>query len=237
MSCTVSDVIISNSEAGIKAYNINNQDKKKVIYNGVRLERFKLNINKNDIRNKLKVNTKFMVIMVAKMSNNKDYDLFLDVARLISKLRNDVTFVGVGDGPNFEKIKCRIRNEHIINVSLTGKRNNVEELVAVSDIGILFTNNNVHGEGISNSIIEYMASAKPVITTDIVGGSREILVNEEAGFIMERNANVIVEKINRLLDDDNLRKSMGDKGKKIIDAKFTIAQMGNEYLKVYDSFN
>ncbi len=50
---------------------------------------------------------------------------------------------------------------------------------------------------------------------------------------MGRNANSIVEKINQLLDDDNLRKSMGEKGKQIIEDKFNIDRIGKDNLKVY----
>ena len=232
INCYFSDIIISNSKAGIKAYNLSNHPRKIIIYNGVHLERFELNIDKNKTRNEIQVNTPFIVIMVAKMSENKDYDLFLDVAKLISNVRDDVTFIGVGNGPNFKKMQNRIINENIRNVKLTGFRNDVEELIAISDIGVLFT----YSEGISNSIIEYMASSKPVITTDVIGGTREILVNEKIGIIMERNVEQIAEMITQLLGDDNLRKSMGEKGKQIIEDKFNIDRMGKEYLKVYESY-
>ncbi len=232
IDCIFSDIIISNSKAGLRAYNLNNFEKKITIYNGVRLDRFNLKISKNMILNDIRVDTKFMVIMVASFNNNKDYDLFLEVASLTCRLRDDVTFVGVGGGPNLEKMQNKISKEKIHNVILTGKRSDVEDLVAISDIGVLFT----HSEGISNSIIEYMASGKPVITTDILGGSREIIVNNESGFIMERNADSIAMKIKILLEDDNLRKSMGKKGKQIIEKKFNITLMGKEYLKVYNRF-
>ena len=46
-----------------------------------------------------------------------------------------------------------------------GKIANVENIINIFDIGILITNSKVHGEGVSNSIIEYMALGKPVIAT------------------------------------------------------------------------
>jgi glycosyltransferase involved in cell wall biosynthesis len=233
INCFFSDIIISNSKAGFEAYNIIENDKNIIIRNGVRPERFMLNINKQKFLNEFQINAKFIVIMVASMSKYKNYDLFLDVAKIVSKARYDVIFIGVGDGPDFEKVHNRILNENIRNVVLTGSRDNIEELVAISDIGILLT----YSEGISNSIIEYMASGKPVITTDINGGSREIIVNLETGFIMESNAESIAGRINRLLDNDNLRNSMGKKGKKIIEEKFSIDRMGKEYLNVYEIFS
>jgi glycosyltransferase involved in cell wall biosynthesis len=234
INCFFTDLIISNSKAGISAYKANDYEKKEIIYNGVSLERFKLSISKKKIKNEIHVYTRFMVIMVAQMSWRKDFDLFLDVARIVNQARDDVTFVGVGGGPNYEKLQLRRKKENLSNVIITGIRHDVEELIAVSDIGVLFSS---FGEGISNSIIEYMASGKPVITTDTIGGSREIIADTESGFIMDCNPACIAEKINQLLDNDTMRVSMGEKGREIIESRFTIDRMGKDFLKVYNKYN
>lgn len=232
-NCHFSDKILGNSEAGFSAYGIKG-NKKKVIYNGVRLERFNIQINKNEKRSEIKVTTTYMVIMVASISEYKDYDLFLDVAKRMNEIRKDVTFVGVGGGLNYEKIQNRILNEVIYNVVLTGERNDIESIVAVADVVVLFTK---HSEGISNSIIESMALGKPVITTDISGGSSELMIDRETGYIMESNPSLLVDKINLLLNDENLRTSMGEKGKNIIRTRFPIDRMGEEFIELYDTFS
>jgi glycosyltransferase involved in cell wall biosynthesis len=223
-----SDLILGNSEAGFRAYNIHNK-KKRLIYNGVRLERFNLDERKLNIRHELKIQTTNLIIMVASTSKYKDYDLFLDVAKQINLTYKDVTFIGVGDGSEYERLKNRIVNEHINNIILTGKRNDVEGLIAVSDIGVLFSNN----EGISNSIIEYMALGKPVITTDIHGGSSELIEHEISGFIIEPKINNICKIILKLLRDKELMNTLGKKGRHIIENKFTIEKMGNEYINIF----
>ena len=104
-----------------------------------------------------------MVVMVASFSKYKDYDLFVDVAKGIGKIRDDTTFIGIGDGSEWNRIQQRIKDEQINNIVLTGKQKEVERFIAASDIGLLCT----YSEGISNSIIEYMSLGKPVISTDI----------------------------------------------------------------------
>ncbi len=232
ISCSFSDAIISNSEAGLHAFKIKSK-KAKVIYNGVRFERFQQAFNWKEIRNSLGIKTSFVVVMVATFSRFKDYDLFLNVAKEINKSRKDITFLGVGGGPELIRITDRMKNENIENVVLTGRRSDVEQIIAASDVGLLCT----FSEGISNSIIEYMALGKPVIVTDLKGGSKELVINGETGFCTERDILKVVDLINELIDDQVLRNSMGKKGKERITRFFSIKRMGEEFVDLYHNFD
>lgn len=232
-SCYFSDTIISNSQAGLRAFNIDNSDAK-VIYNGVRLERFQQKFNRADVRNELGIRSEYVLIMVASFSKLKNFDLFLDVAKAINEIRNDVTFLGVGDGTEWMRIRDRVNEENIENVILTRRRADIESLINASDIGVLFPNLDLHGEGISNSIIEYMALGKPVIATDIYGGSGEIIIEGETGYCLEPNIQRIIDTINSLLDNVELRVKMEKKGKEIIAEKFSLDAMGHQFESVYE---
>lgn len=232
ISCRFSDAIISNSKAGLHAFNVSS-NKAKVIYNGVRLERFQQVFNSKEIRDSLGIKTTFIVVMVATFSRFKDYDLFLNVAREIYKSRKDITFLGVGGGPDLIRIKNRIDNENIENVVLTGRRSDIEQIIAASDIGLLCT----FSEGISNSIIEYMALGKPVIVTDLNGGSKELVINGETGFCTERDNFKVVDLINKLIEDHDLRNLMGNRGKERIMRGFSIKRMGEEFVDLYHNFD
>lgn len=230
------DIILGNSMAGFSAYNLNSNPKIKLIYNGVRLDRFANETNSLKIKQDIGIESPYIVIMVASTSIRKDYDLFLDVAKETAIFRQNIDFVGVGEGSDYDRLQTRIDNESIKNVKLLGKRNDVEKLVATADIGVLFTHSNTHAEGISNSIIEYMALGKPVITTDLWGGSKEIIDDQKSGFIIQSNVNEITHKILYLIDNANLRKEMGERGRGIIYQKFTIDRMGKEYVELYEAF-
>lgn len=232
------NVILGNSMAGFRAYGLQNNPKMHLIYNGVRLERFQIESNKEDIKKQFNILTPYIAIMVASASTNKDYDLLLDVAKLMANIRKDITFIGVGDGSELNRLKSRIKNEKIKNITLTGKRNDVEFLLSAADICLLLTNNQNHAEGISNSIIEYMALGKPVITTDLVGGSCEIIEEGKSGYIMQPNAHEIANKINELLNNPKQMIALGQKGRQIIEQKFSIERMGQEYVEIYEkTFN
>lgn len=222
------DVILSNSKAGLRAYKITTH-KAKVILNGVHLERFQEKFDIKKEREKLEVKTNFMVVMVACFTISKDYDLFIDVAKEIGRYRDDITFVGVGDGTERKRIQQRIKDENINNILLTGDQNKVEPIIAASDIGLLCT----YSEGISNSIIEYMALGKPVIATDLTGGSEEIVIEGETGYCTNRSPEKIIASINSLLRNEELRISMGGKGRERIASHFSINRMGDDFEIVY----
>lgn len=224
-----SDKILGNSNSGFEAYGLLQNPKIKLIYNGVRLERFDMKVDKQVIKKELSINEKYIIIMVASANKNKDYDLLLDVAKELVNEREDVRFLGVGGGTELERLNKRIKDENIYNINLLGRRTDVESLVFVSDIGVLFS----PCEGLSNSIIESMALSKPVITTDRKGGSKELIEEGKSGFIMNRDVREIKEKLILLLDNENLRTELGKKGRQIIEERFTIEKMGNDYLDVY----
>lgn len=231
ISCKFSDAIISNSKAGLRAFNVNGS-KAKVIYNGVRLERFRQDFRPIEMRESLGIKTVYVVIMVATFSRFKDYDLFLDIAKEAARSRPDITFVGVGGGPDWNRINDRMVSEKIDNVVLTGRRSDIEHLIYAADIGLLCT----FSEGISNSIIEYMALRKPVISTDLNGGSRELIDDGETGFCIKRDLREAVATISFLTDDEKMRQSMGEKAEVRIRSLFSVERMGKEFEELYNEF-
>ena len=225
-----SNKILSNSYAGLKAYNINSS-KAQVIYNGFDFDRVILNTKYNELRDLLECNGKRIILMVASFNQFKDYNLFLDVADNIKSERPDVVFLALGDGPYRGEIQMRIDNELISNVMLLGIKQNVQDYINIADICVLFS----PFEGISNSIIEYMAHKKPVIATSL-GGTSELIVNGVSGYLMNgERPDVISKKIIMMLDDDLLLKSLGENGYEIIKTKFSINQMIDGLADVYIS--
>jgi len=226
-----SNVILSNSEAGLQAYKPP-LNKSKVIFNGIDKERFKGLLPADQIKKSYFITTKYLVVMVASFSVGKNYSLFLDCAEHILEERDDITFACIGGGENLKK--CRKRYYNNPYILFTGKINNVESLVNASDIGVLLSNKNIHGEGISNSITEYMALGKPVIANDS-GGTNEIVMNGENGYLIKNESlEEIAELILELIDDPQKRNRMGKIGHKMIQESFTIDKMGKSFENIYD---
>jgi len=89
-------------------------------------------------------------------------------------------------------------------------------------------------EGFSNSILEYMAAGRPIVATD-VGGAREAIVEGETGFLVGvGDEQLMATRIIKLLKDPILAQSMGDKGKQIAEAKFSLDSQLRQTEDLYD---
>src|SRR5437899_4057343 len=144
--------------------------------------------------------------MVAEFNRFKDYATFIHMARRLSAKRSDVRFLAVGSGQTLQAGKELAAG--VDAIEFLGERKNVEPIVATFDIGVLAT----FTEGISNSIMEYMALRKPVVATD-GGGTRELVVDGQTGFLVPpAKPEALVAKIEYLLDNPNDARRMGEAG-------------------------
>ena len=223
-----SNIIIGNSAAGLAAYNAP-MKKSHLIYNGFNFERIKNLQKRETIRNELKIKTKYLIGMVASFSIYKDYKTYFDAAQFLLDKRNDVTFIAIGNNTDSIQSMSLIDNKYKEAIKLLGKTNKVESYIEAMDICVLAT----FTEGISNSILEYMALSKPVVATD-GGGTSEIILNNKTGFLIEpNNPKVLAEKINILLDNYDLRKTFGENAGKRIKEKFSINTMVENSIDCY----
>lgn len=221
-----SDIILANSKTGLLSYHVP-ISKSRWIHNGFDFSRIEGLEEKEKIRERFEIKTEKVVGMVASFSDTKDYKTYIKAAKLISAKRNDVTFLAVGNGVNFEKAKGLAEN--CSKIVFTGKQQYVESIVNIFDIGVLST----YTEGISNSIMEYMALAKPVIATD-GGGTKELIRDGETGFLVKANSpEKLASKIEYLLDNDKLASSMGKKAKERIKKEFSMEKMINAFVDLY----
>jgi glycosyltransferase involved in cell wall biosynthesis len=224
-----STLIIANSEAGLKSYKAP-KDKSYVIHNGFDFKRIKHLQNSDIIRNELKIKTKFLIGMVASFSKYKDYKTYFDAAALVLSRRADVTFIAIGSNTDSTEAKSLIDDKYMDVIKALGKKSNIESYINAMDICVLAT----FTEGISNSILEYMALSKPVIAT-LGGGTSEIVKDAKTGFLIQpSNPLKLAEKINVLLNDFKLRTQMGEEGSKRIHKKFSIDSMISKYLSCYE---
>ena len=228
-----SDRVVANSNAGLKAYNAPVR-KSMCIYNGFDFNRIRNLQDKNTVRRKFNINTEKVVGMVATFSNNKDYDTFITAAQSILQARENVTFLAIGDGVNLEKCRKLVKTQFQDRFRFLGKQNNVESIINIFDVGVLSTNTKVHGEGISNSIMEYMALGKPVVATND-GGTSEIVVDKQTGYLVPSGSpDILANKVESLLEDPETAKQMGEAGRKRLLEVFSLDIMTQKLAELYE---
>jgi glycosyltransferase involved in cell wall biosynthesis len=223
-----SDIVVANSRAGLKSYNVPAR-KSRCIYNGFDVARLSNLVDPGLLISELGIMTKYVIGMVARFDHEKDWSTFFRAAEKVLETRQDVTFISVGGGADLNKYRNQLKPGTKDRFIFTGKRNDVESIVSLFDIGILAS----YSEGISNSIIEYMALGKPVIASG-TGGIIELVVQDETGLIFSVGDHEALSRLMiLLLDDGQLRASMGESAKKRISLKFSYEQFVNAYAKLY----
>ena len=175
-----------------------------------------------------------LVGMVATLSDFKDHAAFLQIAARVVAERPQTGFLVIGDGPNraaLEALSAQLGLDS--NVVFTGYRPDVDTLTGLLDVACLFTNYRVISEGLPNAVLEAMACGVPVVATDD-GGTVEILHDGVEGFLVaENDVEMSVRRILELLDDEELRHSMGQRGRAAIAANFSIGVCVSRYEALY----
>lgn len=227
-----SDVIICNGEA-VRSF-IGRQyrapaEKCAVIYNGVDLERFTPSM---EVPPSVRRSGDRLVITVGRLVPQKDIELFLDAAALLTRKQAGVRFLIVGDGP------CRGALERYAagnglgrQVAFLGERADVPELLHTADVVWLTS----AWEGLSNLLLEAMACAKPIVTRD-VGACREIVRHGVNGYLVpKRDAEAFAQHTVGLLTNPVQASEMGQAGRKIAEETFSLSAMIRNTATLYDS--
>lgn len=123
----------------------------------------------------------FVIIMIAELNENKNQIQFIKAMELLKDRYPNIRAISVGEGHKFEELQKEINNRGLKNnFKLLGFRTDINELINISDIGILLS----YREGLPRNIMELMANGKKVIATN-VRGSRDLVYNESIGSLVE----------------------------------------------------
>lgn len=222
----VANAIVVNADA-VKRHLISvgvPEKKLATIYNGLDIERLTLkqNHSREEILSSFDLpvekEKRFITIVANLRHHVKDIPTFLRSARKVSEMFSDSVFVIAGEGELMGEMKSLARDLGIEKkVFFIGRCERVPELLSASDVCVLSSKN----EGFSNSILEYMAAAKPVVATD-VGGASEAITEGETGFVVGvGDDEKMAAHINSLLEDERKMKVMGERGKERVIKEFS----------------
>ena len=209
------------------------------IYNGVDQQRF---IRK--ITNKRRVLPEgflpegdcIVLGTVGRFAEVKNQMSILEALAILFKKSPDllcrVRLVLVGDGSLMDQIVKRVDDLGLGDIVwLPGDRDNIPQLLQAMDIFILPS----LGEGISNTVLEAMATGLPVIAT-AVGGNPELVRPDESGLLVPvDDVPALVSAIQELIESPSKRKAMGDMALARIKSDFDWNRTVKQYIAIYDS--
>ena len=190
------------------------------------------NVFITDVRNSFKglgLEGTVVAGMVASFAQRKDYNSLMSAINELVDLDDDLRFLCVGDG-SFEKFRSLLTERGKQRTVFLGHQDDVESIMKICDIGVLATKT----EGIPNSILEFMALEKPVVVAG-GGGCVELVEDRVNGFLLESgDVQGLVRCIMDLKRDEAKRLEFGMASRKIVERKFSIRQMIDEYIKEYE---
>ena len=90
-------------------------------------------------------------------------------------------------------------------------------------------------EGLPKSVIEAEAIGRPVVTTDSVG-CRDTVIDGMNGFMIPiKDSNALASALKKLIDNPELRQTMGKKAREYAVNKFDIREVVKVHMDVYKS--
>ena len=226
LEISISDLVISNSIAGLVAHRVPTE-KGHVVYNGFDCSRIPSSSKSYDC---------FAVVMVARMARGKDWQTFIDAARsVINRTGDKIIFIGIGDGPDRENIlnygKDLIENGLLL---MPGFSQEPLDWLLNANVGVLSSSSQIHYEGTSNSILEYMACELPVVCTKS-GGNLETVIDGTTGILVKPgDSKELSSAILKLFNQPDYAHRLGKAGRKRLEEVYSISNMTNNTLNVYE---
>lgn len=174
---------------------------------------------------------RFVTIVANLRHDVKDHPMFLRAARRVRAAVPEAAFIVAGEGELTGAMRALAAELGIeADVFFTGRCSAVAELLSVSDVCVLSS----RAEGFSNSILEYMAAARPVVATD-VGGAREAIVEGETGYLVPSGDDeAMAARLIALLREPERARLMGQRGRLRVEQKFSCAAQLENTLRLYE---
>lgn len=170
-----------------------------------------------------------VLITIARLENEKGYDLLMEALPRIRQAYPDAQFLWVGDGALREKLEAQLLEIGASErVHLLGFRKDIAYLLALSDLCLHPT----PVEGFGMVLLEAMVAGLPIAAIN-AGGPSEIVVNNQTGLLVPPNPVALAEAVCTLLADPAMAQAMGEAGRQRCATHYTITRMVEQTEQLY----
>jgi len=228
LASRLGDLALGNSQAGLTAFGVP-AARGRVLHNGFDPDRLALAQAANPPE------TPFHLVMAATMDDRKDFSGFITaVRRLQDDLPTAVKATALGGGPRLEALRADAADLLAAGtLSMPGRVDEPMDYLKDAHVGVLLGVKG-WGEGISNSIMEYMAAGLPVVCSDS-GGNPELVLDGQTGFLVEpENLAGLVERLTYLAENRDKVRVLGAAGRRRIETDFSVPTMTTNASRIYE---
>ncbi len=211
-------------------------EKVRLIINGVDINDFQKHFDRRSIKRKFRIsNNSIVIATVAKLRPVKDLPTLIKAFKFIlDQFQNAQLFIIGSYGINTEPLQRELNNlikelDLQQHVKFCGEINNIPEILSIVDV---YVNSSV-SEGMSNTILEAMASGIPVVATR-VGGNSELVVEGKTGYLFDvQNPQDCARKVLKILNSPQLKKQMASNSRNIIQRYYPIEETFRKNQEMY----
>lgn len=225
------DAIISLSDSYVdeSKYLSKYEDKINIVPNGICLEKFNIQLSKEECKSKLGFADTKIVLFVGSIHLLKGVDVLLkSIPKIIKHNKNAMfIFAGNGDIKEYEALSKKIEvSKYVKFVGYINEKKalyyNAADIFVLPSLTECFPLVN----------LEAMACGLPIVATN-VGGNQDVVINGENGLLITpNNSEILSDAIISLLDDENKREMMGKIGKEIV-INYTWDSIGDKVDHIY----
>jgi glycosyltransferase involved in cell wall biosynthesis len=204
----------------------------RIVPNGVDSERFTPKGDCLDLKRRLNIEERKMVLFVGRLIPRKGLNYLIDAAKLVTKENSQTLFVIVGDGPLRNSLSQKVQQATLSsNFTFLGD-------VSEKDLPALFRCADVFAfpslqEGQGIALLEAQSSCKPVVAFDS-SGVREAVLDGESGLLVKRDSSALAEALLRLLSDSSMRQKMGQRGREFVTKNLSWDVCADRMFSVYE---
>lgn len=203
-----------------------------LIYNGIACEEGQRR-TRSETRALLQIDETTLIIII--VANLIPYKGHLDLIEALGLVGDQIgppwrlLVVGRDDGIG-SAVRSAAKSHGIDDrIDLLGVRQDVPDLLAASDIGLLCS----HEEGFSNAILEGMAAGLPMIVTDVGGNAEAVLDGQTGCVVSPHDPAALANAIALLSREPALRARYGAAGRARFEAMFTLDTCVTRYRALY----
>ena len=221
--------------------NLKLTEKSEAVWNGIETKNSKsfTDAELNEVRENyfFATNNEIVIALVGRINSWKGQQLLLQSFETVIEKHKNIKLVYLGSAPPNQPIfETELRNkikEYNLesNVILIPFQKEIEKFWNSIDIAVVPS---TEPEPFGMVVIEAMLAKKPVIASNH-GGPTEIVVENETGLLFEpNNHNSLSDALEKLIQDEQLRKLYGANGFKRVHNTFSLENHVNHFEKIFE---
>lgn len=168
---------------------------------------------------------------IGRLSEQKGMTYFIEAAEITARTHPEARFIIVGEGEEKEQLHAQVKAKGLQGkILFLGYRSDIQNVMSQLDFVVLSS----LWEGLPLTPIEAYSVGKTVIGT-AVDGTPEIIRDGIDGYLVEpRNPMQLAEKMNELIENSEMRESMGIQAVKRYQDEFSFEKLSERYVAFYE---